>query len=110
MADNPCVIEQLLRTISTTKKTCTRCRQIKPFNAFSLTKQMMVSKVCDGCRRKAQKRRAEWMEMKRQIDNDFLDTCEAEGIPVYANSEYGLFGQIGGLVDSDDSWGGKGDF
>lgn len=107
MADNTCVIEQSLRTIHTTKKTCTRCRRIKPVKSVSLTKKMMVSKMCACCKRQAQPRRAEWLEMQRQIDEDFLDRCEIEGIPSYTNNEYGLFGQIGGPVYSDDSRGWK---
>ena len=47
--------------------------------------------------------------MKQQIDNDFMDLCETEGIPIYTNDEYGLFGQIEVDMDSDESWGGKGD-
>ena len=44
--------------------------------------------------------------MKQQIDNDFMDLCETEDIPIYTNDKYGMFGQIEGM-DSDESWGGK---
>ena len=47
-----------------------------------------------------------FLEMKRQIDKEFMDMCETEGIPVYANDEYGLFGQV---PQDSDQWGGKGD-
>ena len=91
MEDNACVVEELLRTM---KSICTRCRQTKPNHQFSLTNKKMPSKVCDNCRAKAQSRRAEFSKMKEQIDKEFMDMCETEGIPIYANDEYGLFGQV----------------
>ena len=69
----------------------------------------MPSKVCDRCRTKTQTRRAEVLEMKRQIDKEFMDMCETEGIPIYTNDESRFFGYIKVDVDSDESWGGKGD-
>ena len=107
MAENSCVVDFLLRTMNQ-NKTCTSCRQTKPFQ-FSLTKKKMPSKVCDKCRTKAQTRRTEFLKMKQQIDNDFMDMCKSEGIPIYINDEYRLFGQIEVHGDSDESWGGKGD-
>ena len=47
--------------------------------------------------------------MKQHIANEFMDMCKTEGIPIYTNYEYGLFGQLEVDVDSDESWGGKGD-
>ena len=108
MVESSCVVDCLLRTMNQ-DKTCTRCRQTRPFNQFSLTKRKMPSKVCDKCRTKAQTRRTEFLKMKQQIDNDFKDMCETERIPIYTNDEYGLFGHIEVDMDSDESWGGKGD-
>ena len=45
-------------------------------------------------RGRKQTSRAKFLEMNRQIDKGFMDMCETEGIPVYANDEYGLFGQV----------------
>ena len=47
--------------------------------------------------------------MKQQNDNEFMDMCKTEGIPIYTNDECRLVGQIAVDVDSDESWGGKGD-
>ena len=102
------MVDFLSRTM-TQHKTCTCCKQTKATNQFSLTKKNMPRKVCDRCRTKTQTRRAEFLEMKRQIDKEFIDMCEAEGIPVYTNDESGCFGQIEVDTDSDESWGGKGD-
>ena len=46
--------------------------------------------------------------MKKEIDKEFLEQCEAEGIPVYCNDEYGLFGQLPASSDEEE-WGGKDD-
>ena len=107
MAENSCAVDCLLRTMDQ-NKTCPRCRQTKQINQFSLTKKKMPGKVCDKCRAKAQTRRTEFMKMKQQIDNEFMDMCKNEGIPIYTNDEYKLFGQIEVDGDSDASWGGKG--
>ena len=69
----------------------------------------MLGKVCYKCRAKAQTRRTEFMKMKQQIDNEFMDMYKTEGIPIYYSDEYGLFGQIEVEGDSDKSWGGKED-
>ena len=108
MAEHACVVDYLVRTMDQ-NKTCTRCRQTKPNNQFSLTKKKMPSKVCDTCRTTARTRRAEFLEMKQQNDKEFMDICETEGIPIYTNDEYGLFGQIEEDEDSDELWGGKRD-
>ena len=93
MAENSCAVDCLLTTMDQ-NKTCPRCRQTKPINQVSLTKKKMPGKVCDKCRAKAQTCRTEFMKMKQQIDNEFMDMCKTEGIPIFYNDEYGPFGQI----------------
>ena len=69
----------------------------------------MPSKVRDKRRTKAQKNGTECLKMKQQNDNEVLDMCKTEGIPIYTNYEYGLFGHLEVHMGSDESWGGKGD-
>ena len=108
MAENSCAVDCLLRTMNQ-NKTCPRCRQTKQTNQFSLTTKKMPGKVCDKCRTKAQTCRSEILKMKQQSYNEFIEIFKNQGIPLYTNDEYRLFGQIEVDGDADESWGGKGD-
>ena len=87
---------------------CPRCKKEIDVSYFGLNRKKQPYKICVNCRSYAQLKRSESLKMKKEIDKEFLEQCEAEGIPVYCNSEYGMFGQLPASSDEEE-WGGKND-
>ena len=79
-------------------------RRVSLLNQIEALDEATRQKI--GERYKELSEEQKFLEMKQQNDKEFMDMCETEGIPIYTNDEYGLFGQV---PQDSDQWGGKRD-